>query len=761
MDCVLTQTHGGAHLQTDKTERQTTGQDSITILHHPDSPDTLPPPHRPPLLPFYTSPSTEDRTATGKMVGTSSAKVESADRGIRETGSVHLLHPGQSHVQSASGKPNLHHFRTGGAVSPSRSSRTNMVTVCSGAAHSGAGPADTVPGPSLPHNAFTHTSTADGSGRLFSDLTKVLGTAVGSKSPASEGSRGKEAGAAGTLPVRVDHLCNQHLIPEQLRKLIVPDMEKMMQLGRDNAWDHPPDPQPAASGAGGQSGAKTQPAACFSAGEKGAQHAATAQHTAEGCARAPATTGQGASQGFHITAEELFANYEAAVIGSRSSQTGKPSVYKAGPPTEEASGSEARKKASAAGGGGVGGLTVSCCALPAVTAKPAAMDSVRYHSQAAKGGGQSLGRGAVEHKPPLYPPPLPAVSRHSTAGVLPPPQQQQAVTFSGKSREQVMTTATYYSNTRLSDVMTYASINIPGLPRIPILSPQAAAAQNAFLLKASSMRPCLQPNLSVPPPGFIPLMPMPAGPPFHHQHHGPGPGAAPAAAAYPMGPVFQPGMFHSPNFIAMTPPPPPAPTFMQQTKVNICANVNINSSVSATFNINGSNNRGDGHAPTLALSAGGGGGFRGGNSASSAASSTAISTATTTTCTAGDPGARCAVDSCAPVGRPTNLAGWTPLAPIKLAAPAPAPGKAGESVSGPDSLLRGSHASVEHDVRVLVAARHKADGKDDVSGRGEVERGRGGGGGGGGGGPSGGEGTVNRPRGSNTDNLIHVFPRRM
>ena len=312
-------------------------------------------------------------------------------------------------------------------------------------------------------------------------------------------------------------------------------------------------------------------------------------------------------------------------------------------------------------------------------------------------------------------------------------------------------TAAYYANTRLNDVMTYASINIPGLPRIPILSPQAAA-QNAFMMKTNSMRPCLQPNLSVPPPGFIPLMPVPTGPTFHH-----GPGA------YPMGPVFQPGVFHSPNFITMT-PHPSGPTFMQQTKVNICANVNINSSVSATFNINTSNNRSDGGGgglnPVLALN----NNLRPGASATSASAAAAAAAAATTTSSSSGAtatsstapssmtdGGRKACGEVRLLGKVSALGGWSPLAAVKPPAASAAKTAAGVK-AGSDGASSGgssdgsfrSHGNPDSEAK--TAGRHKAgseDGrnKDEAGGRADPERWRG-------------------ARGSNTDNLIHVFPPR-
>ena len=300
-------------------------------------------------------------------------------------------------------------------------------------------------------------------------------------------------------------------------------------------------------------------------------------------------------------------------------------------------------------------------------------------------------------------------------------------------------TAAYYANTRLNDVMTYASINIPGLPRIPILSPQAAA-QNAFMMKTNSMRPCLQPNLSVPPPGFIPLMPVPTGPTFHH-----GPGA------YPMGPVFQPGVFHSPNFITMT-PHPSGPTFMQQTKVNICANVNINSSVSATFNINSSNNRSDGGGlnPVLTLN----NNLRPGANAASASNATTATTTTSgaTTISSAAPssmtdGGRKACGEVRLLGKVSALGGWSPLAAVKppaaSAAKTAAGVKAGSDGASSDGSFR-SHGNSDSEAK--TAGRHKGvseDGrnKDEAGGRADPERWRG-------------------ARGSNTDNLIHVFPPR-
>ena len=82
------------------------------------------------------------------------------------------------------------------------------------------------------------SSAADRSGRLFSDVARASASAAQQPggNPATAAASGGEKGfgsPGGTapFPLRTDHLCNQHLIPEQFRKLIVPDMEKMMQLG--------------------------------------------------------------------------------------------------------------------------------------------------------------------------------------------------------------------------------------------------------------------------------------------------------------------------------------------------------------------------------------------------------------------------------------------------------------------------------------------------------------------------------------------------
>ena len=95
--------------------------------------------------------------------------------------------------------------------------------------------------------AESSSSAADKSGRLFSDVARATATAAQQPggNPAANVSGGEKGfgspGGTAPFPLRTDHLCNQHLIPEQFRKLIVPDMEKMMQLGRDNAWERAPD----------------------------------------------------------------------------------------------------------------------------------------------------------------------------------------------------------------------------------------------------------------------------------------------------------------------------------------------------------------------------------------------------------------------------------------------------------------------------------------------------------------------------------------
>lgn len=582
------------------------------------------------------------------------------------------------------------------------------------------------------HKAFSDSPNADRGGRLFSDVARAAAQPGGKPSlPGNKNLvvRGKDTGSHGaSFPVRTDHLCNQHLIPEQFRKLIVPDMEKMMQLGRDNAWDRHPD-IPGASSSGvqqGRAGVGTKTDASAGGGEKNAHYTSPLQHCVQ-----RVEGSQGASpRGIRITAAELFASYEAAMTGTRNTQATKAQAIKAesahdeGRPGHTAGSSEFQNPAgkkvpgfggfpttlpTKAGGGGGGGTRHQTPATKTLGPSPA--------------GGRVVGVEQKSQQPGVFGASGP-VSCDSRPG--PSQQQQQTLAFSshgGKGREQVMTAA-YYANTRLNDVMTYASINIPGLPRIPILSPQAAA-QNAFMMKTNSMRPCLQPNLSVPPPGFIPLMPVPTAPTFHH-----GP------SAYPMGPIFQPGVFHSPNFITMT-PHPSAPAFMQQTKVNICANVNINSSVSATFNINSSNNRNDNHNPVLTLN---------NNLRGNATSATSTTTTSTASAASADCGRKVGGEARL-LGPVSALGGWSPLTAIK---PAPSALKAA-AVKAADAGNQDSESK--------PAGRHKAssdDGrnKDDSSGRTDQERWRGGGGG-----PSDNTST-NRPRGSNIDNLIHVFPPR-
>nr|KAG5707237.1 hypothetical protein BaRGS_000011 [Batillaria attramentaria] len=552
------------------------------------------------------------------------------------------------------------------------------------------------------HRAGAEAESGRGS-RLFSEVARS-GVGSGEKSTRTEGDpmSSIRSDSNAPYPIRTDYLCNQHLIPEQFRKLIVPDIEKMMQLGRDIGLENSMD-----------------------------------SHTASTC-------------GFHITAEELFANYEAAVMGSRKVTAARVQNVRADIPPDEFKPEVAAASKDVQGGASrTSGTPTSAFASSAAATtntKSAAVVGVRNQTQGSKIPVQASRLGLDTKGQTAG-----AQGRSGDARTGTQQQQHHNITPSNaqasKGREQIMAAAAYYANTRLNDVMTYASINIPGLPRIPILSPQAAA-QNAFMLKTNSMRPCLQPNLSVPPPGFIPLMPVPTGPTFHH-----GPGG------YPMGPYFSPGVFHTPNFIAMTPHPSPA-TFMQQTKVNICANVNINSSVSATFNVSsgagGGNSRNDIHNPIFALN-----NMRGTSGANTATTTT---TSSVTSGVSSDPNRKFGEQRQFP--KTSVSGGWVQPGVLKAtAALAKAQGavqKLGGGAAGIDNGQRnhGSQSCRTEGDSASVTLRHV----------GHAEDGRGGSGGGGRGhhdksrgAGAGGQSDVTtvRPRGSNTDNLIRVFPPRM
>ncbi|PVD36380.1 hypothetical protein C0Q70_03362 [Pomacea canaliculata] len=346
--------------------------------------------------------------------------------------------------------------------------------------------------------------------------TSVLASASYSDNglaPVAESDPAETSGApTAAYPVRTDYLCNQHLIPEQFRKLIVPDLEKMMQLGKDRVWETSAD---ASSGNQSETGAANPNLGTLGVSRQDEKKSSSQQNqpqrTVENVSSSNSTTtnSHSPSQGIRITAEELFANYEAAVIGSRATVAGTRSTTVRDPLPEESR-------------------------QPTVTS---VLEAFNYAEKKASEGSYSSAAAA--------------------------------------------------GNVVQKTLMTRDPRNIPNRLTINDTGSGAiAAAHNAFLLKANSMRPCLQPNLSVPPPGFIPLMPVPTGPAFHH-----GPGG------FPVGPYFSPGIFHSPNFIAMAPHPSATATFMQQTKVNICTNVNINSNISTSFSVTNASttNRNDNH----------------------------------------------------------------------------------------------------------------------------------------------------------------------
>lgn len=624
--------------------------------------------------------------------------------------------------------------------------------------------------------------------RLFSEVVKpaaesmhtsVLASASYSDNglaPVAESDPAETSGApTAAYPVRTDYLCNQHLIPEQFRKLIVPDLEKMMQLGKDRVWETSAD---ASSGNQSETGAANPNLGTLGVSRQDEKKSSSQQNqpqrTVENVSSSNSTTtnSHSPSQGIRITAEELFANYEAAVIGSRATVAGTRSTTVRDPLPEESrqptvtsvleTFNYAEKKASegsyssAAAAGNVVQKTLMTRDPRNIPNRLTINDTGSGAIVDVKAQGQAMtardGRlGSAQQLQQLQ------QQQQKLQQHLQQQQQQQALSNSSqmnKGRDQMMATAAYYANTRLSDVMTYAttgaSINIPGLPRIPILSPQAAA-HNAFLLKANSMRPCLQPNLSVPPPGFIPLMPVPTGPAFHH-----GPGG------FPVGPYFSPGIFHSPNFIAMAPHPSATATFMQQTKVNICTNVNINSNISTSFSVTNASttNRNDNHNFIYTFN----------NHLQQRAPTSSNATHTTTTATAatsagssnaGDSGRKSGEprSQCKNIGSKSNGTAAHSSSKASSSSVKPASSKLASAafsqrpLSGHGGKLDAGSVSSATGRGFGGLGDESRSGGVTVQGRSLHEKTRGGVG------TAQGEvGAGRPPRGSNTDNLIRVFP---
>lgn len=616
--------------------------------------------------------------------------------------------------------------------------------------------------------------------------------------------------------VRADYLCNQHLVPEQFRKLIVPDMKKMMQMGKERAWEDSVDTSIISNSTINDNGgvcAKTD--SCIvkaSLGSEKSQYHPDIIHCNE---NQRATTSFGpfvqasdanvttkdtttnsyshASHGIRITAEELFANYEAAVIGSHKSDCSK---YKTETSATEfrSSGEKAPtyteqelkfKTSSSSSSMSSPGIITTFVNPRTHTLGNRPLPNLGCVVGTDKNGGVSFDskvtqlpiaaalkpglRDVKQVQPQIQQPQIQPQVQHQQR--LHHPHQQQMQHGSSqlnKGREQILTAASYYANARMNDVMTFAttgaSINIPGLPRIPILSPQAAV-QNAYLLRASGLRPCIQPNMSVPPPGFIPLMPVHTG---HTFHHGPG--------GYPMGAYFSPGIFHSPNFIAMTPHPTAAAAFIQQAKVSICTNVNINSNISATFNLNSGNgnsscNRNDNQNTLYAFT---------NNShimqlrATSKAKSTTTTTATAVThssvCGTTEAGRRqgeMKLHSKTSSSSSSSTKSGGPLMHGTLKLLSKQPKTSASKIEAPVSIMESSHntnsgQNSKRDSLSLDLSSHGDEVRSDRGG-GEIpasparmppEMSRVGIC------PGQTDGSANRPRGSNTDNLIRVFPPR-
>ena len=361
------------------------------------------------------------------------------------------------------------------------------------------------------------------------------------------------------------YLCNQHLLPQKLCKLVVPDDDKMKQLGSNNVWYEQLI----------KSVSKNQRCDAKYKNSKKSNVNTTLRHFHETKTIQPSNISNIPSPGTRITTEELFANYEAAVLGKQKTRW----ISSKG---LEASVENLTTISSL-------NSTISYNAhVKEIDPKevfPSNVGSYTKHRST-----EILYNSSSQHCTQSTPRASFGTSIYrlhnsninDSSNVFTDQQphchynhqmftiHNQAV--SHKSRKHHSSSPFYSYNTKPNDALSYTGLNATFFPRLSILTNQIAA-QNTFVLKVNSQptHRHVQPTVPMPPPGFIPLIPIQSGPLFPVHHTG----------TYRVSPVFQRGLMQPHGFVTMS-AHPPLFSFIPQATINHCSNFINGTVLSAT-----------------------------------------------------------------------------------------------------------------------------------------------------------------------------------